>query len=114
MTELDLDNLLSTPRAETTAAAKECPGDIIILGAGGKMGPTLARMAAPARPDSRGGIAVSPWSSTAAERALNDVGVETIRCDLLDPDAVARLPDAANVIFMAGQKVGTPAGPASA
>src|SRR5260221_8063622 len=112
MTEQELDNLLSTPRAETTAALNECPGDIIILGAGGKMGPTLARMAVRARAGSRRIIAVSRWSSAAAERALNDVGVETLRCDLLDPDAVARLPDAANVIFMAGQKFGTAEAPA--
>jgi len=112
MTEQDLDDILSTPRAETSAALKECPGDIIILGAGGKMGPTLARMAARARADSRRVIAVSRWSSATAERALNDAGVETIRCDLLDPDAVARLPDAANVIFMAGQKFGTADAPA--
>ena len=63
------------------------PGDIIILGAGGKMGPTLARMAARARADSRRVIAVSRWSSAAAERALNDADVETLHCDLLDPDA---------------------------
>src|SRR5437764_9986132 len=112
MTEQELDNLLSTPRAETIAALKACPGDIIILGAGGKMGPTLARMAARARTDSRRVIAVSRWSSEVAERAVNDAGVETLRCDLLDPDAVARLPDAANVIFMAGQKFGTADAPA--
>jgi nucleoside-diphosphate-sugar epimerase len=112
MTEQELDDLLSTPRAETTAALESCPGDIIILGAGGKMGPTLARMAARARNDSRRVIAVSRWSSAAAERALNDAGVETIRCDLLDPQSVARLPDAANVIFMAGQKFGTAEAPA--
>jgi nucleoside-diphosphate-sugar epimerase len=112
MTEHELDDLLSTPRAETTAALEACPGDIVILGAGGKMGPTLARMAARARADSRRVIAVSRWSSAAAERALNDAGVETLRCDLLDPNAVARLPDAANVIFMAGQKFGTAEAPA--
>ena len=44
--EIALDDLLSTPRRETVAALDACPGDIIILGAGGKMGPTLARMAA--------------------------------------------------------------------
>ena len=76
------------------------------------MGPTLARMAARARTDSRRVIAVSRWSSSAAERALNDAGVETIRCDLLDSHAVAQLPDAANVIFMAGQKFGTTEAPA--
>ena len=107
MTENELDDLLSTPRAETTAALEACPGDIIILGAGGKMGPTLARMAVRARGDSRRVMAVSRWSSAAAEHALNAAGVETIQCDLLDPQSVARLPDAANVIFMAGQKFGT-------
>lgn len=112
MTEHELDDLLSAPRPETTAALEACPGDVIILGAGGKMGPTLARMAARARRDSRRVIAVSRWTSAGAERALNDAGVETIRCDLLDPDAVAQLPDAPNVVFMAGQKFGTSDAPA--
>src|SRR5258706_16374285 len=105
MTEQELDDLLSTPRDETIASVESCPGDIIILGAGGKMGPTLARMAARARADSRRVIAVSRWSSAAAERALNDAGVETLRCHLLDSDAVARLPDAANVIFWPAMKI---------
>lgn len=75
------------------------------------MGPTLARMAARAG-DSRRTIAVSRWSSPTAERALNDAGVETIRCDLLDRESVSRLPDAPNVVFMAGQKFGTTDAPA--
>src|ERR1043165_8839359 len=101
MNESELDDLLSTPRAQTTAALRDCPGDVVILGAGGKMGPTLARMVKRASPDDRRVIAVSRWSSTAAERALNDAGVETIGCDLLDRDAVGKLPDAPNVIFLA-------------
>src|SRR5262249_42818958 len=112
ITESELDDLLSTPRAETTAALAQCPGDVIILGAGGKMGPTLARMVRRAATDSRRIIAVSRWSSTAAERSLNDAGVETVACDLLDRAAVAKLPDAPNVIFMAGQKFGTTGAPA--
>lgn len=112
MNETELDDLLSAPRDETVAALEICPGDIVILGAGGKMGPTLARMAARAARDGRRIIAVSRWSSPVAERALNDAGVETIRCDLLDRDAVARLPDAPNVVFMAGQKFGTTGAPA--
>jgi nucleoside-diphosphate-sugar epimerase len=55
---------------------------------------------------------VSRWSSSSAERALNDTGVETIHCDLLDREAVSRLPDAPNVVFMAGQKFGTTGAPA--
>lgn len=112
MTEAELDELLSEPRRQTVAALERCPGDIIVLGAGGKMGPTLARMAKRAATDSRRIIAVSRWSASAAERALNDAGVETVRCDLLDREAVHGLPDAPNVIFMAGQKFGTTGQPA--
>src|SRR6185312_10704473 len=57
--------------------------------------------------------AASRWSSSEAERALNAAGVETVRCDLLDRAAVERLPDADNVVFMAGQKFGTRGAPAA-
>jgi nucleoside-diphosphate-sugar epimerase len=112
MTEAELEDLLSAPRQETVAALERCPGDIIVLGAGGKMGPTLARMAARGAHDGRRVMAVSRWSSASAEHALNDAGVETIRADLLDRAAVSRLPDAPNVVFMAGQKFGTTGAPA--
>ena len=112
MTEAELDDLLSAPRDDTRAAIAACPGDIVVLGAGGKMGPTLARMAARAATDGRRVIAVSRWSSTAAERSLHDAGVTTARADLLDRRDVARLPDAPNVVFMAGQKFGTSGAPA--
>jgi nucleoside-diphosphate-sugar epimerase len=110
--ENELDDLLSTPRAETTGALEACAGDVLILGAGGKMGPTLARMVRRAARDDRRVIAVSRWSSHAAERALNHAGVETLACDLLERRAVESLPDAPNVIFMAGQKFGTTRAPA--
>jgi len=112
MTEAELDDLLSAPRPETTAALEHCPGDVVVLGAGGKMGPTLARMVVRAVTDGRRVIAVSRWSSRAAERALNDAGVHTVGADLLDRGDVSRLPDAPNVIFMAGQKFGTTGAPA--
>ena len=110
--EEELDALLSTPREATIAALVRVPGDIVVLGAGGKMGPTLARMAARARDRADSGtrrriIAVSRFSAIGSEPFLHRAGVETIRCDLLDRDAVARLPDAPNVVFMAGQKFGT-------
>ncbi|HEY9226867.1 MAG TPA: NAD(P)-dependent oxidoreductase [Gemmatimonadaceae bacterium] len=113
MTGADLEDLLSTPRPETEAALEACPGDIIILGAGGKMGPSLAHMAARAAGGNRKVIAVSRWSSEPLERSLNAAGVETIKADLLDRDAVAKLPDAPNVIFMAGQKFGTSNAPSA-
>jgi nucleoside-diphosphate-sugar epimerase len=112
MNESELDDLLSTPRAETLAALDACSGDVIVLGAGGKMGPTLARMVRRAARGDRRVIAVSRWSSAEAARALREHNVETVSCDLLDRDAVARLPDAPNIIFMAGQKFGTTGAPA--
>ena len=105
-----LDELLSRPRAATIEALRKCPGDVIVLGAGGKMGPTLARMAARAAKDAGGSrrvYAVSRFPGDAVRQQLQRHGVEVIRADLLDPAAVARLPDAPNVIFMAGQKFGT-------
>lgn len=107
-----LDDLLSLPRAQTIDALQRSPGDIVVLGAGGKMGPTLARMAARAAERADGSsrrrvIAVSRFGSQAIRDALARHGVETIAVDLLDAAAVARLPDAANVIYMAGQKFGT-------
>jgi nucleoside-diphosphate-sugar epimerase len=115
MTEAELDELLSTPRAETVEALRHCPGDVVVLGAGGKMGPTVSRMAARAANqvgDGRRVFAVSRFGTPEVARALGAAGVETIVCDLLDREAVARLPDAPNVIFMAGQKFGTSDAPA--
>ncbi len=106
----ELDALLSLPGEATIAALARAPGDVIVLGAGGKMGPTLARMAARARDGAgvrRRIIAVSRFTATGTEWFLNEAGVETIACDLLDRDGVSRLPDAPNVIYMAGQKFGT-------
>jgi dTDP-4-dehydrorhamnose reductase len=108
--EEELDDLLSAPSAATAAALAHAPGDIIVLGAGGKMGPTLATMAARASHASRVHrrvIAVSRFSADGTEQQLHRAGVETIKCDLLDRHAVALLPDAPNVVFMAGQKFGT-------
>ena len=116
VTETELDEMLSAPRAETVEALRNCPGDIVVLGAGGKMGPTVARMAARAAAqvgDGRRVFAVSRFSSPNVARALGGAGVETVACDLLDRDAVAALPDAPNVIFMAGQKFGTSDAPAT-
>jgi nucleoside-diphosphate-sugar epimerase len=109
LTESELDDLLSTPRRETVDALRQCPGDVVVLGAGGKMGPTLATMVARAarEVDSRRVFAVSRFSSERAEHSLRARGVETVRADLLDASAVASLPDAPNVIYMAGQKFGT-------
>ena len=108
--EAELERRLSDPTPALCETLRRCPGDIVVLGAGGKMGPSLARMArraAQSLDDGRRVIAVSRWSSAAAEGALRDAGVETIAADLFDREAVSRLPDAPNVVYMAGQKFGT-------
>jgi dTDP-4-dehydrorhamnose reductase len=80
------------------------PGDILVLGAGGKMGPTLARLARNAT--QRRIVAVARFSERGLEDDLRRHGVETIACDLLDREAMAKLPRLPNVIFMAGRKFG--------
>jgi nucleoside-diphosphate-sugar epimerase len=105
-----IDPRFTEPREETLAALRDCPGDVVVLGAGGKMGPSLTAMLARAvdqLADRRRVIAVSRWSDRAARSALDAMAVATVECDLLNPDAVALLPEAPNVIFMAGQKFGT-------
>ena len=81
------------------------PGDIMVLGVGGKMGPTLARMAKRAAPAKRV-IGVARFSEPGVREALAGAGVEAITADLLDRVALERLPKAANVVFMAGRKFG--------
>jgi dTDP-4-dehydrorhamnose reductase len=115
-----LEEILSEPRAETIAALEGAPGDVVVLGAGGKMGPTLSRMVRIAADRADGGadsgrrkvFAVSRWTDAEVARRLAASGVSTVTADLLDRPAVAELPDAPNVIFMAGQKFGTRDAPA--
>jgi nucleoside-diphosphate-sugar epimerase len=110
--ESSLEARLAAPDEETVQALEALSGDVIILGAGGKMGPSLARMARRALTDrSRRVIAVSRFSDARAAALLEDAGVEVIRADLSDPQAVRTLPDAANVLWMAGQKFGTTGDP---
>ncbi|MES2176593.1 MAG: NAD-dependent epimerase/dehydratase family protein [Gemmatimonadota bacterium] len=110
--ERELDERLSRPPDQLIDALAGAPGDIIVLGAGGKMGPSLTRMAKRAAPDRRV-IAVSRWSDEKAAVSLAALGVEIIIADLLNPVAVELLPGAANVVFMAGQKFGTSGNPSA-
>jgi hypothetical protein len=108
--EEQLDELLSEPSSGAVAALGRLPGDVVILGVGGKMGPTLARMArraSDAAGNRRRVIGVARFSNPHLESDLRRYGIETVRCDLLDPDQLARLPKAPNVVFMTGQKFGT-------
>jgi nucleoside-diphosphate-sugar epimerase len=110
--EDELEERLSRPTDALTESLAAAPGDILVLGAGGKMGPSLSRMAHRADP-SRRVIAVSRWSNRQAAEALEAQGVETLSADLLSPRELAALPDAPNVVFMAGQKFGTTGDPSA-
>jgi nucleoside-diphosphate-sugar epimerase len=104
----ELDARLSAPDEETVRALDALEGDILVLGAGGKMGPTVARMARRALGGAeRRVIAVSRFSDARAATSLEAHGVAIVRADLSNPHAVASLPDAPNVLWMAGQKFGT-------
>jgi nucleoside-diphosphate-sugar epimerase len=107
----DLESLLSTPPPAVIAAVKRLPGAFMVLGVGGKMGTTTAVMLrraldAAGRADTLV-LGVSRFSRDETRRDLESLGVTTLPCDLADPGAVAALPEAANVLFLAGQKFGT-------
>lgn len=104
--EQALEDFLATPSRELVADLARVPGDLMILGVGGKMGPTLARLARNAMPREHRVIAVARFSEAGVREMLEGHGIETIACDLLDAEALARLPQCPNVVFMAGRKFG--------
>jgi nucleoside-diphosphate-sugar epimerase len=106
----DLEDRLSAPTPGLIESLRRVEGDILVLGVGGKMGPTLARMAVRASEEAgvrRRVIGVARFSVPGLEARLKSWKVETVACDLLDREALQRLPDAPNVIFMAGMKFGS-------
>jgi nucleoside-diphosphate-sugar epimerase len=114
-TEAELDEFLTRPGARLIETVRSFPSPLLVLGAGGKMGPTLAVLAA--RAAAAAGqplevIAVSRFSDPRARSWLEEHGVRTITVDLLDRSAVARLPDAGNVVYLVGRKFGTQGSPA--
>ncbi|HZQ00930.1 MAG TPA: NAD(P)-dependent oxidoreductase [Reyranella sp.] len=100
-----LEEFMTRPSQALVAELAKTPGDIMVLGVGGKMGPTLARMAKRAAPTKRV-IGVARFSEKGVREALAEADVETIPADLLDRSALEKLPQAANVVFMAGRKFG--------
>jgi dTDP-4-dehydrorhamnose reductase len=108
--EEQLEELLSRPNAADIEWARKLNGGIMVLGAGGKMGPSLAlraRRAFEAAGVKHPVVAVSRFSEKAARAFLEKQGVETLSCDFLDRQQVEQLPTCENVLFMAGRKFGT-------
>ncbi|WP_458792748.1 NAD-dependent epimerase/dehydratase family protein [Yoonia sp. MH D7] len=101
-----LDAFIAQPSQALIDDLAAIDGDIMILGASGKMGPSLARLAHNAAPDKKI-IAVARFSDLASKVELEANGIETITCDLFDATAIEALPKVKNIIFMAGRKFGS-------
>lgn len=109
-TEEKLDTLLTTPSDALVEDVKKIKGDIMVLGAGGKMGPTLCILAKNAVEKAgvqKRVIAVSRFTDPIATELLHKNNVETISCDLLNTEQLRALPETENIIYMAGRKFGT-------
>jgi nucleoside-diphosphate-sugar epimerase len=105
-----LDELLSEPSEGAVETMRRLEGDLLILGVGGKMGPSLARMAKRASEAAgvrRRVMGVSRFSSGGLREQLERWGIETLSADLLNTEALQNLPDVPNVVFMAGMKFGS-------
>jgi nucleoside-diphosphate-sugar epimerase len=109
-TEAALDAYLSSPSAADIACCRRLGGDVLVLGAAGKMGPSLVQrivraMSAAGLPHRV--IAASRFSSPLSRQMLAEAGADTIAVDLLDQASVDELPDSPNVLFLAGRKFGS-------
>lgn len=102
----ELEEFITRPNSALIRDMEHIEGDLLILGASGKMGPQLCRMAKRASPDKRV-VAVARFSDSSVEERLKAEGVETIRCDILNATALENLPQLENVLFMAGKKFGS-------
>jgi len=110
-----LDELLSRPSQAVVDLFKRLEGPLAVVGGGGKIGPSLVSMACRARDAAESGqeiVVVDIFPDQSVREKIAQLGAKTVKCDLLDPDAVASLPDAANVVYMAGMKFGTTGNPA--
>ena len=106
----DLEERLAMPSSLDRETVRRLEGDVIILGAGGKMGPSLSRRirrAADAAGMRRRVIAVDAFLSAPLVNELHGEGIETIACDLLNRNEVVKLPVCANVLFLSGRKFGS-------
>ncbi len=101
-----LEEFMTRPSALLSEDLARLDGDIMILGVGGKMGPTLAGLAKRAAPNKRI-VGVARFSEPGLRARLESWGVECIAADFLDRKAVAALPKLPNIVFMAGRKFGT-------
>lgn len=106
----ELEDRLATPRPALVDDLRKLDGDLVILGAGGKLGPSLTRLALRGVTAAGTGAkvyAVSRFSQAGLAEALAAEGAVVVNADVADDGALRDLPDAANVVFLVGSKFGT-------
>ncbi|WP_256012124.1 NAD-dependent epimerase/dehydratase family protein [Desertivirga xinjiangensis] len=106
----EFEESILEPSASLIKDIKSIEGDIMFLGIGGKMGPSMAKLAVKAirlAGIKKRVIGVSRFSSGSLRLELENEGIETIACDLLDEEALKNLPQVPNIIYLAGHKFGT-------
>lgn len=114
--EGELEDLLTRPSPKLVDFVRTLPSPLLVLGAGGKMGPTLcalAKRAADAANHPLEVIAASRFRDGVAREWLEARGVKTEACDLLKPGPIRELPDAANIVYLVGLKFGTSQNPSA-
>ena len=107
---IELEEQILAPSPALVADIKKIEGDIMLLGIGGKMGPSMGKLAVRAIKEAglqKRVIGVSRFSDRAVREQLEQMGIETISCDLLNPSELQQLPHVANIIYLAGHKFGT-------
>jgi len=108
--EATLEDALSTPTEDDIACCRRLDGDVLVLGAAGKMGPSLVRRIIRSFAAAGAGhrvVAASRFSDASVRHALDACGAKTLAVDLLDPSSVESLPDCPHVLFLAGRKFGS-------
>jgi nucleoside-diphosphate-sugar epimerase len=105
-----LEEFMTAPTPALVRDLAGLDGDLMVLGVGGKMGPTLARMAKRAAPGKRV-VGVARFSEKGVRARLESQDIECLTCDLLDRTALERLPAIENIVFMAGHKFGAAGNP---
>ena len=108
--DADLEDVLSAPSDADLACCRRLNGDVLVIGAGGKMGPSLVRRIARAFAAVGAGhhvFAASRFSDSASRHAIDACGAKTLAVDLLQPERVDALPDCPHVLFLAGRKFGS-------
>jgi dTDP-4-dehydrorhamnose reductase len=101
-----LEEFMSRPSESLVEYFKSLKGDVMIIGAGGKIGPTMAMLARKAA--DKAGVQTKVYAVDVNPlNILDGKGIETLQCDLLDRKAVGQLPRVDNIVFMAGRKFGS-------